>query len=248
MTDYRSIFRLLSLLALGAWLAACDSSVGTSSNPDLGDISTGYNGPPARTADILSFETNFWVFLTEENRCGQCHRSDQAPYFVDYGDVNAAYSEAIPYADLSDPASSLFVSKVGGGHNCWLASTTDCATIIERMIDNWASDSNVTSSRAINLTAPDIKAPGDAKSFPPSATTVGTNGTSFADTVHPILIGTAGGIATNKCQGCHEETANPLPIAPFFGNNDVNSAFEAAKAKMDIDTPPNSRFVVRLVS
>ena len=248
MTDYRSIFRLLSLLALGAWLAACDSSVGTSDNPNLGNLTTGYNGPPARTADILSFETNFWVFLTEENRCGQCHRSDQAPYFVDYSDVNAAYSEAIPYADLQDPASSLFVSKVGGGHNCWLASNADCATIIERMIDNWASDSNVTSSRAINLTAPTIKAPGDAKSFPPSATTAGTNGTSFADTVHPILIGTAAGITTNNCQGCHEETANPLPIAPFFGNDDVDSAFEAAKAKMDIDTPANSRFVVRLGS
>ncbi len=79
MTDYRSILRLLSLMALGAWLAACDSSVGTTSNPDLSAITTGYNGPPARTADVLSFETNFWTFLKEENRCGQCHRSDQAP-------------------------------------------------------------------------------------------------------------------------------------------------------------------------
>ncbi len=248
MTDYRSIVKTLTILALGAWLAACDSSVGTSSNPDLSDVSTGYNGPPARTADILSFETNFWTFLKEENRCGQCHRSDQAPYFVDFSDVNAAYSEAIAYADLQDPASSIFVTKVGSGHNCWLASTAACATNIEQMITNWATDSAVTSARLIQLTAPTIKSPGDAKSFPPTATTPGTNGRSFADTVHPILIGTAAGISTNNCQGCHEETANPLPIAPFFGNADVNSAYEAAKSKMDIDTPSNSRFVVRLGS
>ena len=63
--------------------------------------------------------------------------------------------------------------------------------------------------------------------------------------MHPILIGTAAGIATNNCQGCHEETALPLPIAPFFANDDVNTAYEAAKSKMDIDSPANSRFVVR---
>lgn len=238
---------LLPLFALAALLSACDSGVGTSSNPNLNSGNTGYNGPPARTADIRSFELNFWTFLKEDNRCGQCHDNGQAPEFVDTSDVNRAYSEAIAYANLQDPASSIFVTKVGGGHNCWLTSTVACATNIEQMITNWATDSNVTSARLIQLTPPPIKDPGDAKSFPPTATTPGTNGSTFASTVHPILIG-APPIVGNNCQGCHEETANPLPIAPFFANDDVNSAYEAAKSKMDIDTPVNSRFVVRLGS
>ena len=49
-----------------------------------------------------------------------------------------------------------------------------------------------------------------------------------------------------NCQGCHTETAAPLPIAPFFANDDPDSSYEAAKPKMDIDNPANSRFVVRL--
>ena len=242
--------KYLSFPLIVLWLAACDSSVGTSVNPDLGgDTSGGYTGPPARTEDIRSFELNFWTFLQEDNRCGQCHDAGgQAPTFVDTTNVNDAYSQAIAYANLTDPAGSQFVSKVGGGHNCWLTSLSACAANIEQMISNWANDSNVTSQRLIRLTAPAIKDPGQAKSFPATATTVGTNGSSFADTVHPVLIGTAPGIGTNNCQECHQEIAQPLPIAPFFANADVDSAFEAAKSKMDIDTPANSRFVVRLGS
>ena len=243
MSTYR-VFRLTAVLALGALLASCDSSVGTTSNPNLGATNNGYNGPPARTADIRSFELNFWTFLKEDNRCGQCHDNGQAPTFVDTGDVNAAYSQAVPYANLSDPANSIFVTKVGGGHNCWLGSLAACATNIEQMITNWATDSNVTSARTIQLTPPPIKDPGDAKSFPASANDNAPD--SFALTVHPILTGAAAGITGVNCQGCHEETANPLPIAPFFANDDVASAYEAAKSKMDIDTPANSRFVVRL--
>ncbi len=249
MTLNKPRLKLMLLPALGVLLLACDNSVGTSTNPDLGTGETGYSGPAAKTEDIRSFEFNFWTFLQEDNRCGQCHDDgDQAPTFVDTTDVNKAYSQAINYVSLLEPASSLFVSKVGGGHNCWLSSLTACATNIEQMISNWATDSNVESAREIQLTAPQIKDPGTAKSFPPTANTAGTNGTSFADTVHPILIGSAAGIGTDNCQGCHEEIAQPLPIAPFFANDDVNSAFESAKSKLDIDTPSNSRFVIRLGS
>ena len=215
--------RILVVLALGAVLSACDGGgASTSENPILNTSSSGYNGPPAKTADILSFQLNFWTFLKEQNRCGQCHDNGQAPTFVDTGNINKAYSKAVPYANLGDPASSEFVTKVGGGHNCWLASAAACATNIEQMITNWANDSNVTSARVINLTPPPIKDPGDAKSFPATATTAGTNGSSFADTVHPILTGTNPVVANGNCQACHEETAQPLPIAPFFANTDVD--------------------------
>ena len=239
MSISRSLFQLLLLTSLGGLLMACEGS-NTVANPNLSTGDLGYTGPPARTADIRSFQQNFWTFLKEDNRCGQCHTAGGQPrWFVDKTDVNAAYSEAIQIVSLIDPGSSEIVAKAATGHNCWLGQNAGaaCAANIEQMISNWANDSNITTARLIELTAPTIKPPGDAKSFPTSATDDG-NTSSFADTVHPILVA--------NCQGCHIETATPLPIAPFFANDDPNSAYEAAKPKMDIDTPSNSRFVLRL--
>jgi len=166
---------------------------------------------------------------------------------VNPDDVNKAYSQAIKYVDLQNPQDSIMVSHVGEGHQCWLTSLNACATTLEQMISNWATDSNITSARLIQLKAPEHNLPGKAKSFPPSATTPGElNGRSFADTVYPLLIGTDPVIANNNCQNCHEETGPPLPQAPFFASPDVESAFEAAKSKMNIDSPASSRFVERL--
>ena len=240
MSISRSLLRLFLVTSLGALLVACEGS-NTVANPNLNTGDLGYTGPPARTADIRSFQQNFWNFLKEDNRCGGCHSAGgQPPAFADKTDVNAAYSQAIQIVSLLDPASSQIVAKAATGHNCWLGQGAGqaCADNIEQMIINWANDSNVTSARLIQLTAPTIKDPGDAKSFPALPTDGGNNGSSFANTVHPILV--------QRCQGCHIETATPLPIAPFFANNDPASAYEAAKPKMDIDTPANSRFVVRL--
>jgi len=234
MSISRPLLQLLLVTSLGWLLIACEGS-NTVANPNLNTGALGYTGPPARTADIRSFEQNFWTFLKEDNRCGQCHTpGGGAPRtFVDITDVNAAYSEAIQIVSLLDPGSSQIVSKAASGHNCWLGQGAGqaCADNIEQMIFNWANDSNVTSARVIQLTPPPINPPGQAKSFPSPVPA------SF-DPVHQIL--------KDNCQGCHIETATPLPIAPFFANNDPASAYEAAKPKMDIDTPPNSRFVIRL--
>lgn len=237
MSISRSLIKVFLLPALAALLAACDGA-STVSNPDLSSNGvTGYQGPAARTEDIRSFQLNFWNPLKEDDRCGQCHGAGQPPTFVNKTDVNAAYSVAIQYVSLLDPASSRIVNKALTGHQCWLgpAGATACAANIEQMISRWASDSNVTSQRQIQLTVPTLTAPGDARSFPPFATLPA--GTSFADTVHPLLIA--------HCQNCHEENASN-PIAPFFANSDPASAYEAAKPKMDIDNPANSRFVLRL--
>ena len=234
MSISRPLLQLLLVTSLGWLLIACEGS-NTVANPNLNTGALGYTGPPARTADIRSFEQNFWTFLKEDNRCGQCHTpGGGAPRtFVDTTDVNAAYSEAIQIVSLLDPGSSQIVSKAATGHNCWLGQGAGqaCADNIEQMILNWANDSNVTSARVIQLTPPPINPPGQAKSFPSPVPA------SF-EPVHQIL--------KDNCQGCHIETATPLPIAPFFANNDPASAYEAAKPKMDIDTPPNSRFVIRL--
>jgi hypothetical protein len=235
---------LLLLTVIG--LTACDSGVGTTSNPDLKTGDGSYTGPPAKTADIRSFQLNFWQFLKEENRCGQCHGKGQEPIFVNPNDVNKAYSEAVKYANLESPAASEFVSEVGGGHHCWLGSLNACATTVEQMISNWATDSNITSARLIQLEAPTHHELGDFKSFPPNADSVGNNGFSFEDTVWPLLIGTNPAITNNNCQECHEEIGPSLPQAPFFASPDPDSAYAAARSKMNLATPGDSRFVERV--
>ena len=241
VSNNRSLIHAFLAISIGLLLAACDGA-STVSNPDFNNGDGSYSGPPAKTVDIRSFQLNFWQFLKEEDRCGTCHGNSQTPTFVDLADINKAYSVAVRYVNLTDPASSSIVAKAAEGHQCWLGQTAAqaCADNIEQMITNWATDSNVTSSRLIQLIPPPIKSPGDAKSFPLSAFTPGTflNSSTFADTVHPIL--------KANCQNCHQETATPLPIAPFFANNDEESSFQAAKPKMNIDNPILSRFVVRL--
>jgi len=241
-----SLLKPILLLAILGLLVACGGGSGTTANPDLNTDDSTYTGPAARTDDIHSFQLNFWEFLKADNRCGQCHGVGQEPTFVDLNDVNKAYSKAIQYANLTNPATSRFVSKVGGGHQCWLTSLPACATTIEQMISNWATASNVTSARTIQLTAPAQRNPGDAKSFPAGATDQGPDGKSFANTVYPLLVGSAPVIANGNCQNCHQENGPLLPQAPFFASPDVDSAYEAAKSKMNIDAPANSRFVERL--
>ena len=45
--------------------------------------------------------------------------------------------------------------------------------------------------------------------------------------------------------GCHKEDA-AVPQSPFFASDDIDVAYAAAQAKMDLDNPANSRFVLRL--
>ncbi len=248
--------KLLSALVLAVSLAACDGGgVGTSSNPDLTVANGGfvYTGPAARDIDVSNFQYYLYNNLNQDSRCGGCHNSQASTpvsphFFFDTADINLAYDLSIVNVDLVTPVSSAFVTKLNGGHHCWESVSAICETLITGWITDWQNAANGgVASRQINLVPPaDIRDPGAAKSFPATATTAGTNGTSFADTVHPLLIGFNPTIADDNCQNCHEEIAAPLPQAPFFASGDVDSAFEAAKAKMDIDTPSNSRFVQRL--
>ncbi len=122
MSISRPLLQLLLVTSLGWLLIACEGS-NTVANPNLNTGDLGYTGPPARTADIRSFEQNFWKFLKEENRCGQCHTAGgQPPAFVDRTDVNAAYSVAIQIVSLLDPGSSADCRQ-GGDRSQLLART-----------------------------------------------------------------------------------------------------------------------------
>lgn len=227
------------MLAFPLMITACGGGAETVPNPFLGNNNNVNQGPPAANQDVRDFEVNVWNNLKAENRCGQCHgEGGQTPNFADASDVNVAYTEAVPLVNLQDPASSLMATKVGSGHNCWEPVDAVCADIIENMITSWAGDEDNTTARIIQLTAPVIKNPGDSKNYPADATDNAPN--SFEQTVYPLL--------TASCDSCHFEEGVSQQQSPFFANPvDVGSAYDAAKAKINIDLPANSRLVQRLI-
>jgi len=218
---------ILLLALVGCGGEATEQTAPTADNTDV----TAYSGPVARNDDVQSFRLSVWDGLKADNRCGgSCHvEGGQAPFFVRLDNINLARDEAIAYVDLSAPSSSIMVSKIASGHNCWLTSNSACAATVTDFIENWAGDF-ISTGRSIQLEAPPIKTPGDSKSFPD------TPGL-FASNIHPLLV--------SYCADCHAETA-PTPQAPFISNADVDAAYVASRDKIDLDTPANSRLVVRL--
>lgn len=226
------------LIVLSLVLSACGGGAPTETLPNLTQSqSVSYNGPAASTTDIQLFKLNIWDNLVAENRCGSCHGIAGAgsPYFVRDDDINLAYALANPLVDLASPADSRLVTKVAGGHNCWLSSDAACGAVITAFIENWAGNSLNNAGKQIQLNAPMIKDPGASKNFPADENTFSAliNGIS----IHKLL--------TDNCAGCHSE-ASATPQAPFFANSDVATAYEAAKSKIDLDNPANSRLVLRL--
>ena len=231
----RLLLRALALIAASSLLSACGGGASTETNPVTTTTTvgaSGYTGPTAQTEDIRAFQTNVWEHLRDSSRCGACHvEGGQTPQFVRQDDVNLAYAEASSLIDLDNPANSRLVTKVAGGHNCWLPDPAACATAITAYIENWAAGTG-SGGREIQLVAPVAKTPGSTKTFPADA-----GDTSFSTTVWPLL--------TTHCVGCHIDTS-PTPQAPFFASSDVDDAYAAAQAKMNLNDPSLSRLVVRL--
>lgn len=190
-----------------------------------------YAGPAPTTADVRAFQANLWGNLVE--KCGGCHNATgQSPSFARLDDVNLAYSQVITVVDLSSPADSRLVTKVASGHNCWEVSAKACGEIMTAYITKWAGQGGDSTGRQIQLVPPPVVSASDSRSFPDSSAL-------FASTVHPLLVA--------HCSGCHVDSA-PVPQAPYFAVSDANAAYEAVKIshKLDLDTPANSRLVVRL--
>jgi len=214
-------------------LFGCGGGASTQALPNTATTQAiNYTGPAPLTADVQLFKLNVWDNLAANNRCGNCHDAagPGTPSFVRDDDINLAYAAVNSLVDLGTPANSRLVTKVAGGHNCWLTSDSACGTVIAAYISSWAGNSVGGSGNVVQLSAPIIKDPGDSKSFP-------ADSSSFGTTVHPIL--------EARCSGCHVESS-PTAQAPFFADSDVDAAYDAVKSKIDLDTPANSRLVVRL--
>ena len=229
----KSLTNTLAIAGALSLLNACGGSstevVQTPLPAPTDNAPVSYSGPVASTPDVQQFKLNLWDNLSPKERCGACHIQDnQSPAFVRNDDINLAYSAANALVNLASPQDSILVSKVAGGHNCWLSSAEACADIMTTWIGNWAN--NESQANEIQLEAPLSKAPGANKNFP-------TSSELFSSTVHPLL--------ETYCANCHTNSAT-IPISPYFASSDIEEAYQASKSRIDLDTPANSRFVGRV--
>jgi hypothetical protein len=223
----------VSLLAL----AACSGGAATTQNPNTAnDVAAAYTGPAPASPDVQAFKVNLWQNINGSDRCGACHHANgQTPEFARTDDVNQAYQAALTVVNLTQPSQSTMVVKVGGGHNCWLASPSDCATILTTWIQNWAGGGagGAPGATKIQLQAPVDQAVGPTKQFP------NDGGADFQATVYPLL--------QQFCSRCHSPAA-ALPQSPYFASPNVAQAYVAAQPKMNLNQPNLSRFYVRLAT
>lgn len=193
--------------------------------------------------DVQAFMLQFWDKVAADNRCGQCHNETHEDPFARTDNINAAYAATLPLINRASPQTSDLVKKVEGGHQCWQSSDSACAQILTRWIQNWMDkgDGSGQSSTAIVLEKPDEIDITSSKvlpaTYPDEFTQVGG--------LHELL--------TTYCSGCHTEEA-PMPIAPYFATSDPQSAWDAARSRIDVNDEnrtllqAQSRFVVRLRS
>ena len=227
------------LLSASVILAACGGGAQTTDNPTSvnqgGNNDAPYAGPAARDADVLKFQQEFWSNAKTTDRCGSCHNEvvGQLPMFVRNDDVNLAYDEALTRVNVDQPSLSEIVAKVSSTterHNCWVEDPAVCGSIMTTWIENWVG-TTAGGGRQIVLTPPVSQDPADSKNFP-------ADPTSFQQLVYtPIL--------SQYCSGCHS-SESATAQQPYFADPDINVAYEAAKSKINLDTPGSSRFVIKV--
>jgi Concanavalin A-like lectin/glucanases superfamily len=226
-------------VALLATLSACGgggapTTVNQQSTPPTNSADN-YTGPPPANADVQAFKINFWQNVVPSNRCGGCHhQGGQSPMFARTDDVNLAYQAAGPLVNLSNPSQSEFLLKVGGGHNCWVADPSACAATMLVWIQAWIGAGSASTTN-ITLVAPPVQAPGGGKQFPADPT---AGNPSFQTAIWQPLL-------RQFCVGCHI-SSSATAQQPYFASADVNEAYAAAQPKINLVTPSDSRFVVRL--
>ncbi len=226
-------------LLLGALLGlgGCQESVEIQQLPPGDSSNQTYTGN-VRNEDVNRYKNEVWEKLRGSDRCGSCHiEGGAAPTpFVHQRDVNAAHDAALTVVDTRNPENSAMVTKVAGGHQCWLGSAQSdaCAAELVVYLRNWLFPTDSLSREEVTLTAPTPRDP-DTSIIPFPETSA-----QFQTTVWPLLV--------DYCSDCHADSA-PVPQAPFFAQTDVadiDTAYDAARGKMDLNNAANSRIVVRL--
>src|SRR6202161_2321196 len=222
-----NVTRITGLAALAASIAlsACGGAgAPTTTNPAPSQTATAdaYTGPPAATAHGTALPINLWNNISVQHRCGQCHNATspaQMPNFARSDDVNLAYAQANTVVSLATPSTSLIVTKVSGGHNCWLADPQACGTILTTWISNWAGATGSTSATQVALVAPPVMTVGQSLNFPAAYT-------DYQNTVYTLT--------SKYCVRCHSTTASSATEqSPYFADPTLAVAYPAAIPKID---------------
>ncbi|MBU2875424.1 LamG domain-containing protein [Marinobacter salexigens] len=226
--QHQSILSITLMVFAALLLSACGGEATEAlPNTSSGSGAANYSGPPPATGDVQSFKLNVWDKLAQDNRCGSCHGAGgQSPTFANQQDINSAYAQANSIVNLATPSQSQMVTKVAGGHNCWTTSDSVCADIIITYLSKWA-DGGTGSLKTVELKAPDLRPPGATLAFP-------TDSSGFENTVYPVL--------KTYCADCHSDGGQ----TPYIASDNPDIAYQQSKSRMDLNTPENSRFVVRL--
>lgn len=229
----RILLKSIFIVSAAAMLAACGSDETTVTEtpipPQTSVDSETYNGPAPESDDVQNFKLSVWDNIATADKCGACHtQNSQGPFFARNDDINLAYDTTLSLVNLDSIQDSLLVTKVGGGHNCWLSSDSACAARMISWIENWITVD--ASANEIVLEAPPSKIVGANKNFPEDSAL-------FATHVHPIL--------ETYCSACHVSTV-AIPISPYIGSSDIDEAYSASISKINLDLPSESRLVARL--
>ncbi len=215
-------------------LAGCGGGASTTENPPTTPPpAAGYTGPPPATPDVQAFKLNLWDNLQAPNRCGACHGTGgQAPSFARSDDVNLAYEAANSVVDLTNPSASRMVVKVAGGHNCWLAADCRLRRQLTVWIRNWAGQTlggarGADPARSRRRSRTSARASASRPSSAPVRLTV-------YPVRHAVLLALPlFGRARRRSRRSSRQA-------------DVDVAYAAVRAKINLDSPAQSRLVVRL--
>src|ERR1700691_4257557 len=216
-------FTVLLALAASFALGACSGGTSpTTATPGAGGGSStinSYTGPAPATADVQAFNVSFWSNVRAQNRCGQCHNATtpaQMPNFARSDNVNLAYVQANTVVNLAQPAQSLIVTKVSGGHNCWLADNSACGQILTTWISNWANATGTASATQVQLVAPPVQSAGQSLYF---------SSTSAAERAYATTI--YNNITSQWCSKCHSSQASPANAqTPYFADPNIVTAYQ----------------------
>ena len=235
-----SLFSFLLLIALVGCSGGSGESTETSeaTNETADDTPFEYTGENEPESDfVLSFQKNVWERLADSDRCGACHDETQTPRFVNKADINFAFREIEAQVDFDNPAESPIVQKVIG-HNCWLDQGSVCGDVMTRYLNAWINSEQEegpgdATETVVALTAPAVKQVGVSLKFP-------TTLTEFQNTIYPVLREQGG------CASCHAEDGSRMRQQPYFASSNVESAYQAAQTKINLNAPNDSRLLVRV--
>jgi hypothetical protein len=225
--------KIVSIAFVISFLVACGGSDTQVQELPAGPVSearpNSYTGPAPASDDVQNFKLSVWDNISTSDKCGACHvQNEQSPSFARFDDINEAYRLTNSLVNKNSLQDSLLVTKVAGGHNCWLSSPSACADILETWLNGWLNTTQ--NATEVQLEAPPMKAVGANKNFPASPAL-------FANNVHPLL--------EKYCSSCHQSSA-AVPIAPYVASANVNEAYLASIAKLNLDKPEDSRLVARI--